>query len=336
MAPRAQIILPGLFDLPAGELDSEFLRSALPGLNQVLRFGTAQTNRHFTLDALIGDALYAQPPVGTNLPLAGLCVEDPRADDSHALLLEAVHLHADLNTALLLPIAKDQRNLQDISIIIKDLSKLFKADCDISELADGVYLMILKDFPAPTNYPHPLSVLGKAANPYIEQSRANLPWYRLLNEMQMFLHQHDRNVARARDGLMTINSLWCWGGGSVVSEARSATWFCDDALLGRLPQQFGLETLPLAAFAGHTDTNDRVYIDLGLLEALKGRRDLELKDWLLEFDRTILAPAVERLRKQGGSLTLRAAGGDDYRLAARDRFRFWRAERSLSALLSPD
>ncbi len=336
MAPWAQIIVPGLFDLPAGELDSEFLRGALPVLNQLLRFGTAQPNRHFTLDALIGDALFAQPPTGTNLPLAGLCREDPRTDDSHALLLEAVHLHADLNAALLLPIAKDQRNLQDINIIINDLSELFKVDCDITEIADGTYSMILRDFPAPTNYPHPLSVLGKAANPYIEQSRANLPWYRLLNEMQMFLHQHARNAERARDGLMTINSLWCWGGGSVDSEARTATWFCDDPLLRRLPQQLGLETQPLAAFAADSDTRERVYVDLGLLEALKGRRDLVLKDWLLEFDRSILAPAVEGLRRQGGSLTLRAAGADDYRLGARDRFRFWRAERALSELLAPD
>ena len=43
------------------------------------------------------------------------------------------------------------------------------------------------------HYPHFLSVLGKPANPYILQTREHLSWYRLLNEMQMFMHQHEVN-----------------------------------------------------------------------------------------------------------------------------------------------
>ena len=71
-----------------------------------------------------------------------------------------------------------------------DLKELFKVDFDIKTVSEGIFLLQLQDIQAPAHYPHVLSVLGKAANPYFEQTRESLPWYRLVNELQMFLHQH--------------------------------------------------------------------------------------------------------------------------------------------------
>ncbi len=333
MVPRAQIILPGLLDLPADELDADFLREDLPGLSHLLRFGRSRVNDRHTLDDIVGDALFAQYGYGCSLPLAQVCARKLQVDGTRAMLFEAVHLHADLNAALLMPIQKNQRNLDDIGILIRDLAELFKADCHIMPMTEGVHLMVLEDIPAPTHYPHPLSVLGKAANPYTEQSRASLPWYRLLNEMQMFLHQHDRNSARARDGLLTINSLWCWGGGAVTGSHRPARWYCDDPLLGQLPRYLGLELSSLGEFTGGLPPADWNYLDLALLETLKGARDETLEDWLREFDRTVLAPALDWVRRHGASLTLRSAGVEDFVIGARDRLRFWRARRSLAERL---
>ena len=53
------------------------------------------------------------------------------------------------------------------------------------------------------HYPHILSVLGKTANPFIEQSRQILPWYKLLNEIQMFMHQHEVNQQRMQRGAVS-------------------------------------------------------------------------------------------------------------------------------------
>ena len=79
-------------------------------------------------------------------------------------------MRPDLHTAMFVPIQVNEINLDDISILINDLRDLFKVDCDIEEIADGIYLMELREFDAPLHYPHPLSVMGKAAIPYIEQS----------------------------------------------------------------------------------------------------------------------------------------------------------------------
>ena len=59
--------------------------------------------------------------------------------------------------------------------------------------------------------PHYLSVLGKKISSYLQQARVNLQWYKLLNEMQMFLHQHPHNQQRLLEGQLMFNNLWCWG-----------------------------------------------------------------------------------------------------------------------------
>ena len=67
--------------------------------------------------------------------------------------------------------------------------------------------------------------------------------------MQMFLHQHACNAARSRDGLLPINSLWCWGDGRATGRARPARWYCDDTLLSRWARHFELEVASLETFA---------------------------------------------------------------------------------------
>jgi len=132
--------------------------------------------------------------------LAGLLVAqacaEGNAEGERMLLVEGMHLQADLNNALALPVSREQRDFDDIDILINDLSDLFKVDFDISAVAPGQYLMRLKQLEAPTHYPHPLSILGRSINPFVEQTRRVLDWYRLQNEMQMFMYQHPINQQR--------------------------------------------------------------------------------------------------------------------------------------------
>jgi hypothetical protein len=49
---------------------------------------------------------------------------------------------------------------------------------------------------------------------------------RLMTEIQMLLHEHPVNEARARRGLPIVNSLWLWGSGSVARTAMPAVQAC--------------------------------------------------------------------------------------------------------------
>ena len=64
------------------------------------------------------------------LPVARAFAENAE-DADRLLLVEAIHLHAELHGALAMPIPHDDENLKDIGILINDLEDVFKVDFDI-------------------------------------------------------------------------------------------------------------------------------------------------------------------------------------------------------------
>lgn len=335
MRNRIDIVLPGLCDLPLDELDSTLIEDGLPALNRLLRLATPVPNDAFSIDSILRRVL----GIGgddTSLPLAQACVDDPLDGGERLLLLQAVHLRADLQHAVLVPIQNSDSDRSDIDIIINDLSGLFKVDCDISAVADGLYLMRLKALAAPTHYPHILSVLGKSVNPWIEQSRENLAWYRLLNEMQMFLHQHEVNRERAEQGLPTINSLWCWGGGAAPAPGDAAlAWYCDDELLNRFAESRNLQPESLARLVESPPSTAAAVVDLRLLELLKSNARGELEPILRDIDSRLLQPLLAAIRRNRGSLQLHAGYDYDFYLPPSAAWKFWRRPRSLADWAAP-
>lgn len=333
MSGTIRIILPGLFDLPLAELGNAFITGQLPWLNRLLRFADPVPNRAHSIDAMLKQALLARPStpeLDSSLPLAQACNPDPACSDDHLLLFEAVHLRPDLHSAVLLPIEKNAENLTDIDNIINDLREIFKADCDITVVTSGLFLMRLHAFSAPVHYPHILSVLGKSANPYIEQSRAILPWYRLLNEMQMYLHQHAINETRLRAGKLALNSLWFWGGGAGLASLESERgWFADDWLLNRFAAHLGLQPRGLDELTAESLASNPLVIDLRLLEVLKAIRVDALDELLYAIDLHLLEPLMRAAAARGDSLWLSCGFDFDFELKPGAGLKFWRRRRTL-------
>ncbi len=339
MRDRIDIVLPGLCDLPLGELDPALIADGLPNLNRLLGLATPLPNDAYSIDAILREVLQLDGGSGSSLPLAQACAGEAGEHAARLLLLQAVHLRADLQHAVLLPIRRSDRDLSDTNRLIRDLTELFQVDCDITAVADGLYLMRLKALAAPTHYPHVLSVLGKSVNPYIEQSRENLAWYRLVNEMQMFLHQHPVNLERTESGLPTINSLWFWGGGTdSAAGAASLGWYCDDALLNRFAASRGLQPAALERLAESPPPSAAAVVDLRLLELLKSSTRDELEPLLLDIDSRLLGPLLAAALGGRRPLRLHAAYVCDFFLPASAGWKFWRRPRSLAdwAVRGPD
>ncbi len=73
----------------------------------------------------------------------------------------------------------------------------------------------------------------------------------LMNEIQMLLHEHPVNEARASRREPVVNSLWLWGFGSSCATITAA-WprlYTDDAWLAGLWQAHGESTCPIEEFA---------------------------------------------------------------------------------------
>ncbi|MCP4471422.1 MAG: hypothetical protein GY815_12205 [Gammaproteobacteria bacterium] len=330
MSAGVQIILPGLFDLPLHELDTEFASNELPGLNRILGLATPRDNQAYSIDAIIQRAL-ALESTSPGLAMAQAFADADEDEPARLILAEAVHLRADLHSAVVIPIPKTSENVQDINNIINDLNKLFKVDYDMSAITDGVFLLRLKGFDAPTHYPQVLSVMGKVINPYIEQSRQILPWYRLLNEIQMFMHQHPLNAERIRQGRLPINSLWFWGAGERPAIDTRPCWFCDDALLNRYAASLGLPVESCSGVSSRDDFSDALIVDLRLLQWLKAGLDTSLDEILLDIDRNLLGPVLKGFAESRLTLRLRAGYRHDLELRPSAKMKFWRRPGSLDA-----
>ncbi len=334
MSAAVQIILPGLFDLPLHELDTGFVSDELPALNRILGLARVSDNRDYSIDAIIQRALALTSPstsTSASLAMAQAYANADEDEPARLILAEAVHLRADLHSAVVLPIPKTSDNIQDIDIVINDLNDLFKVDYDMTAVADGVFLLRLNGFDAPTHYPQVLSVLGKTITPYIEQSRQILPWYRLLNEIQMFMHQHPINDKRIRQGRLPINSLWLWGAGQRPTLATRPRWFCDDALLNHFAANLGLSIESCSGVASAGDIGDALIVDLRLLQWLKTGLDTRLDQILLDIEHNLLKPVLQGLTGRRASLRLRAGYRHDFELRPGAKLKFWRRPGSLAA-----
>ena len=129
MLARVECVLPGLFDLPPGELSSEFLRHELPHLNRVISLAGTRQNHAFNIDSIIRKILAweshddstATVTRSYGLPMAQAFAAAEAQDDGRYLLFQAIHLKPDLHSALVLPLEDNQENWNDIDLIINDL-----------------------------------------------------------------------------------------------------------------------------------------------------------------------------------------------------------------------
>lgn len=146
---------------------------------------------------------------------------------------------------------------------------------------------------------------------------------RLLNEMQVVLHQQPDNIARRDLGRPEVNSVWPWGwasrplprAGSVVGQVRA-----DD------PYALGL-----AALAG-VATGDPGSVTADVTGAgfiMPGPRQAEDPRWLEERCGRPLVRALARRRIT--AVRVITQSGRLFELSCRDRRKFWRRSRRAAA-----
>ncbi|MDH5353993.1 MAG: hypothetical protein OEY09_06055 [Gammaproteobacteria bacterium] len=333
MASRVDLVLPGLFNLPSAEIDPDIVSRQLPSLNHLLRFGHQQSNNLFEMDSILADCLGLD---GFQiLPFASAFAGEKDAGQGNHLLCRAVHLKPDMRNAFVIPLHETAEEFDHIDILINDLGDLFKPDCDLTKIDDGLWFMRLRECQPPSHYPHYLSIVGRKVDQYIEQSRTALPWYQLMNEMQMFLHSHEVNQKRLLNGLLPINSLWCWGAGEFIQpQSTQKHWYCDELTLKAYAEKSNIEQSPVSVLA-HTDLNDdSLIVDLRLLDALKSPDAEDLSEILLRLESELFKPLLNRIKSGQVHLRLRAGHENDLSISSASRFRFWKKNTGLIDWLS--
>jgi hypothetical protein len=148
----------------------------------------------------------------------------------------------------------------------------------------------------------------------------------LMNEIQMLLHEHPVNEARAARREPVVNSLWLWGFGSKC-EAIFAAWprlYTDDTWLAGLWRAHGQPTHPLAEFDGVSDAG----ID-GTVLAWSGASAVALN----EAESRCFAPARRLLATSACSDVALRSERHVTKTRRAARYRVWRRTRPLRELL---
>ncbi|MCP4432970.1 MAG: hypothetical protein GY806_18510 [Gammaproteobacteria bacterium] len=204
----------------------------------------------------------------------------------------------------------------------------------MSNINGRSWLMQLRQCQVPNHLPHVLSVIGRKADPYIKQSSGILEWYQLINEIQMYMHSHQVNQKRLQQGMATINSLWCWGGGELTAVSNSEVKvFCDDFLTSAFLARIGLVPENLQGITDGIFAQNNICIDLSLLRALKAAQSDDLQAVIESIESTIFEPLLNAVGSGRLKIRLRTGHDFDYLLNRFSLLKFWQKPVNLATVI---
>jgi hypothetical protein len=178
----------------------------------------------------------------------------------------------------------------------------------------------------------PREAIGRDLRQWLPGGRDARQVQARVNELQMVLHEHPVNEQRAARGFPAVNSVWLWGFGVAgeASGAPAAALVTDDDWLAGVWQLHGGRAWGVAEF-GELISNASPSLCVGLAVAPEQGQETAALERIEQFVFAPARKALERGALRGLSLL---AGGVTVDVAARDRWRRWRAARPLREVLS--
>jgi hypothetical protein len=162
-----------------------------------------------------------------------------------------------------------------------------------------------------------------------------LRWQRIATEVQMLLHAHPLNRARAERGELPINCLWFWGGGRAMPLASSANAVGGDyGLVGAFARAAGIQPVDSLQAMLDGQSENGLWICLAPGEALQ-RGDLYAwREAVQQVEQQYARPLLKAL--QAGRLqrftleVLREDAAHRFELTRSAAWKLWRGARPLA------
>lgn len=286
---------------------------ALPSLDRIARFGerlTLDRGWREWLAHWIGRHDLAQAPVSA---IAGA----GRADAAMMWMATPLHLAAGLTT-----LHFDARGIlrlssEELEELAADFARTF-TDVRLVPLESGE-LLLLQSSPSAATTTEPARIVGGNVADALPQGPGASTLRRLGAEIEMWLHEHPVNAARARRSELPISTLWLWGGGAPLAPHSTS---------GPLPRACGSDSYlqGLWRLCGGSSQSlpqqlDAPYAESVVLVVETGRMSLG------EVDRRFIAPALEHLQRRALERVSVLANDRLLLLSPADRHKFWRRAR---------
>jgi hypothetical protein len=346
------IVVGDFYITDAGERAFANDRSGLPGLSAAVRFGvTSKVERGWRAwlaewlgqralaDAAPASVASAAAPGRSAIGVVPVAHQHPHASP-FAWIAQPVHLitgmrsvHLD-HAGLLHPDADTQAQL------VESFTREFASSpFHLASLPCGSFLMSGPEA-ASLQTSDPARYLGSSIEGSTPSGADAASLQRLVAEMEMWLHEHPVNRARARVRQRSINALWLWGGGPPLTPESTSILRSEvkQAVFGDDPYLDGLVALGVAERVTNASpvtadlsqilsTNaDRVAV---VVEAYRLPESSSIStplQALEDIDRRWIAPAVQTLEQ-----VHIIANDKCVTLRSKDRRKFWRRPREALA-----
>ena len=225
---------------------------------------------------------------------------------------------------------------EELATLAEDFQRSFgDPELALAPTDSGMFLLRgLQNVTATTTEPARAVVNGLEAS--LPSGSSSSVLKRLGAELEMWLHGHPINEARARRGELPVSTLWIWGGSTEVptipSTPRSGA-ASSDLALGSDPYLAGLWGLqsakrlplpdslpPLAEFPGV----ERAAVVAEVTPLLHANPRWTVFEALTDLDRRFLIPALAQLREGSVTNVVFIANDTALHLQRRDRLKIWR------------
>lgn len=215
-APRCTLFVPQLLWPEPADADA-FGQLSLPGLERLLARAsfTRLPQKPWEEALALCFGLDAGAPFG-DFRLAGEAERPPSAA-GHWVCADPVHLKFHQERIVLSDTAGFPLSLAEARQLVDALNAEF-GDIGTFHAAHPQRWYLRLHAPAAYDTAPLSAVAGRTLAGALPKSPASAPLRRWLNEIQMFLHGHPVNVARAETGLPAVNGVWVWG---AVDPAKS-------------------------------------------------------------------------------------------------------------------
>lgn len=181
------------------------------------------------------------------------------------------------------------------------------------------------------------SVTGRDVRPFLPKGTDSARWHRVLTEIQMLLHTHPANDAREARGMVPVNSVWLWGGGTLpaaVSAPFVSVW-SDDAVMRALAHHSGCGIAPCPAVIDPATLEGGAHLFSyeSLTPLLRLGNTQAWCNAVTALNQNWLIPLMDMLKSRRlSTLTLVCSDGSDvmrFVIHSGDLFKIWRKNRYL-------
>lgn len=339
------LLLPDLF-LPRAVPDDVYRDLHLPALERLLSRSDSTTLPGQGYEAWLCQAFGVAPQ--PDWPVAALTLAVDRGDHNDEgfwLRADPVHLRATRDRVLLSDASVLSIRPEEADTLVAALNAYFADDTRqfFAPHPQRWYLRLNAHPQIATRML--LEAIGKDIHPLLPAGPHALHWNRMANEIQMLLHAHGVNEARAERGDPTINSVWLWGGGHRPSTSTGGfhgVWSRDALALG-LARNAGLRMAPTGDAPGQwlesVAREEHVGHHLIVLDQLMlpaRHRDLPMwRERLAHLEHEWFAPLLRAVRERRVARLIVAAIGPDrsvrFEVTSLGLLRVWRAAVTLAA-----